>query len=128
MREAPQARLPLDVMQADCRARAVVSALAERWALLVIDALSDGALRTGELRRRIGGISEKMLIQTLRKLERLGLIERRDFREVPPRVEYGLTDLGRSLSPIIVALDRWVEANAFQMVSGPAACGVPDAG
>lgn len=106
----------LDVMLADCRARSVLTVLAERWALLIIDALSEGPRRTGELRRGIGGISEKMLIQTLRRLEALGLVERHDFREVPPKVEYALTPLGLSLSPIIVMLDRWVEAHAFDMV------------
>jgi DNA-binding HxlR family transcriptional regulator len=117
MDKAGEFDLPLDVMLSDCRARSVLTILAERWALLIIDALSGGALRTGDLRRRIGGISEKMLIQTLRKLEALGLIHRRDFREVPPRVEYELTARGQSLSPLIVAVDRWVEANAFEMVA-----------
>jgi DNA-binding HxlR family transcriptional regulator len=119
MAEARDDCLSLDVMLADCRARSVLTILAERWALLVIDALSGGALRTGELRRHIGGISEKMLIQTLRKLEALGLVERHDFRQVPPRVEYALTARGRSLSPLILALDRWVEANAIDMVAAP---------
>lgn len=117
MNKAGESGPPLDVMRSDCRARSVLTILAERWALLIIDALSGGALRTGDLRRRIGGISEKMLIQTLRKLEALGLIDRRDFREVPPRVEYELTARGQSLSPLIVAVDRWVEANAFEMVA-----------
>jgi DNA-binding HxlR family transcriptional regulator len=117
--EAP----PLDVMIADCRARAVLTLLAERWALLVIDALSAGPLRTSALRRRIGGVSEKMLIQTLRRLETVDIVVRRDFREVPPRVEYALTERGRSLSPLIVAVDRWVEANAFDMLSGAADAG-----
>lgn len=106
----------LDVMVADCRARSVLSVLAERWSLLVIDALSGGPHRTGELRRRIGGISEKMLIQTLRRLQSLGLVDRRDFAEVPPKVEYELTTRGRSLSPIVGMLDRWVEANASDMM------------
>jgi len=105
-----------DVMQADCRARTVLTLLAERWALLVIEALSEEPRRTSALRRRIGGVSEKMLIQTLRRLEEVGLVERRDFREVPPRVEYSLTDRGRSLSPIILSLDRWVERHAFEML------------
>lgn len=117
MGKAGELNPPLDVMLSDCRARSVITILAERWALLIIDARSGGALRTGDLQRRIEGISEKMLIQTLRKLEALGLIRRRDFREVPPRVEYELTARGLSLSPLIVAVDRWVEANAFEMVA-----------
>jgi len=103
-------------MRPECRARAVLTILAEKWALLVIEALSTGPVRTGDLRRRIGGVSEKMLIQTLRRLESLGLVERRDYREVPPRVDYALTEIGRSLSPLVLDLDRWVEANAFTLI------------
>ena len=110
-----------NVMQAECRARAVLVMLAEKWALLVIQALSAEPKRTSALRRQIGGISEKMLIQTLRRLEALGLIERRDYREVPPRVEYALTERGHSLSPVVVMFDRWVEAHAFDMLPSPPA-------
>ena len=67
------------------------------------------ALRTAELRRAVGGISEKMLIQTLRRLEQHGFVLRRAYAEVPPRVEYALTPLGASLSEPIRALDTWVE-------------------
>lgn len=117
MKKVAEAGFPKgDVMLRDCRARVVLSLLAERWALLVIEALSGGAKRTSALRRQIGGISEKMLIQTLRRLETLGLVERHDYREVPPRVEYTLTERGWSLSPLILALDRWVETHAFAML------------
>ena len=98
-----------DVFNADCPARSILDILAERWPLLLIHSLSSGAARTGELRRRIGGISEKMLIQSLRRLERSGFVARRAYPEVPPRVEYTLTPLGASLSEPITALDRWVE-------------------
>lgn len=106
-------------MRPDCPARALLSLLAEKWALLVIHALSEGTARTGALKRRIGGVSEKMLIQTLKRLEGVGLVDRRVYPEVPPRVEYALTDLGWSLSPVVRALDRWVEEHAADM---------PDAG
>ncbi|NKE46327.1 helix-turn-helix transcriptional regulator [Roseomonas frigidaquae] len=108
-----------DVMLAECRARAVLALLAEKWVLLVIEALSEGPKRTSALRRQIGGISEKMLIQTLRRLESVGLIDRRDYREVPPRVEYALTERGWSLSPVVITLDRWVETHAFDMLPTP---------
>jgi DNA-binding HxlR family transcriptional regulator len=108
-----------DVMLSECRARAALSTLAEKWVLLVIEALSEGPKRTSALRRQIGGISEKMLIQTLRRLEAVGLIERHDYREVPPKVEYALTERGWSLSPIIIMLDRWVETHAFDMLPRP---------
>ena len=100
-----------NVFNAGCPARAVLDVLAEKWALLLVHRLSQGAARTSELRRGIGGISEKMLIQTLRRLERSGFVARRSFPEVPPRVEYSLTALGASLSGPITALDRWVEGN-----------------
>jgi len=105
-----------DVMNVECRARAVLVILAEKWALLIIEALDAGPVRPGDLRRRIGGISEKMLIQTLRRLQSIGLVVRVDHHEVPPRVDYALTEKGRSLSPIVHDLDRWVEANAFEML------------
>jgi DNA-binding HxlR family transcriptional regulator len=108
-----------DVMLSECRARAALSMLAEKWVLLVIEALSEGPKRTSALRRQIGGISEKMLIQTLRRLKAVGLIERHDYREVPPKVEYALTERGWSLSPIIIMLDRWVETHAFDMLPRP---------
>ncbi len=106
-----------DVFLVDCPARHVLGLLAEKWALLVIHALSEGTSRTGQLRRRVTGVSEKMLIQTLRRLETHGLIHRTSYAEVPPRVEYELTALGWSLSSVVTALDNWVEANAEQMAS-----------
>ena len=108
-----------DVMLSECRARAVLTLLAEKWSLLVIEALSAEPKRTSALKRQIGGISEKMLIQTLRRLEALGLVERHDYREVPPKVEYTLTERGWSLSPVIIMLDRWIETHAFDMLPAP---------
>lgn len=104
-----------DVFLVDCPARRILELLAEKWALLVIHALSEGTRRTGELRRRVTGVSEKMLVQTLRRLELHGLVHRTSYSEVPPRVEYQLTALGWSLSSVVTALDTWVEANAEQM-------------
>jgi len=107
--------LQCDVFLADCPARKVLSLLAEKWTLLVVHALSERTYRTAELRRRIGGVSEKMLIQALRRLELHGLVARTSYPEVPPRVEYSLTPLGQSLSSVVRGLDRWVEANAFEV-------------
>jgi DNA-binding HxlR family transcriptional regulator len=90
--------------------------LAEKWAMLVIFRLRVKAHRTAELRREIGGVSEKMLIQTLRKLERYGLVERHDFNEVPPRVEYELTQLGLSLALPVEQLERWVAKNIVDVL------------
>ena len=105
-------------MKPDCPARALLTTLADKWALLLIHALSEGPHRTGALRRRVGGISEKMLVQTLRRLETSGLVSRRSYAEVPPRVEYDLTERGWSLSPLVTAIDRWVEDHAYADESG----------
>jgi DNA-binding HxlR family transcriptional regulator len=98
-----------DVFNPGCPARAILEILAEKWALLLVHMLARGPARTAELRRQIGGISDKMLIQTLRRLERSGFVARHAYPEVPPRVEYSLTPLGMSLSGPITMLDRWVE-------------------
>lgn len=117
MRDHPS--LPADdvgnVFNPACPARSVLDILAEKWPLLLIHALADGPARPGALRRRIGGISDKMLVQTLRRLERSGFVARRSFAEVPPRVEYSLTPLGASLSEPIKALDHWVERNLAEI-------------
>ncbi len=112
---APFRDVPCDVFLPTCPASVVLGLLAEKWALLIIHALSEKTYRTAELRRRIGGISEKVLIQTLKKLDRHGLVRRHAYAEVPPRVEYALTPLGLSLSGIVRELDRWVEAHALEM-------------
>lgn len=103
------------VFQAGCPARSFLDILAEKWVLLTVHSLKSGPARPGELRRRIEGISEKMLIQTLRRLQDFGIVERRSYSEVPPRVEYWLTPLGVSLSEIVQTLDRWVESNAGEI-------------
>lgn len=111
--------LDCDVFRADCPARSALTLLADKWSLLIIHALSERGYRTAELRRRIGGVSEKMLIQTLRRLEAHGLVSRKDHGETPPRVDYALTPMGVSLSPVIRSLDSWVEANAFAIAAWP---------
>jgi len=82
-----------------------------RWGVLVFLALRDGTHRFSELRRRIGGVSEKMLAQTLRALEGDGFVLRRDFAEVPPRVEYELTPMGCQLAEYVAALATWISDN-----------------
>ena len=104
-----------NVFSVTCPARYVLDVLADKWALLLIHTLAHGTHRTAELRRQVGGISEKMLIQTLRRLERFGLVTRRAYAQVPPRVEYALTPLGQSLSEPIRALDHWVERHIDEL-------------
>lgn len=100
-----------DVYSAGCPSRRVLELIADKWALLVIPALRSGPKRNGELLRKLGGVSQKMLTQTLRELELNGLVLREDHQTVPPHVEYRLSELGRSLSKTLIAVDRWAEAN-----------------
>jgi DNA-binding HxlR family transcriptional regulator len=93
----------------DCTSRRFIELVGDKWALLILLALRSEPKRNGELMRRIGGVSQKMLTQTLRRLETNGLVERRDYQSVPPHVEYALTDLGRSLETVMRSLDRWFE-------------------
>ena len=83
-----------------------------KWALQVVTALAAGPQRNGALLRRIDGISQKVLTQTLRELERSGLVERTDYGTVPPSVDYRLSALGRSLDQALAPLDQWAEARA----------------
>ena len=94
-----------------CSARHALELVSGKWAILAIVALIEGPMRNGALLRRIGGVSQKMLTQTLRDLEINGLVIREDCRAVPPHVEYRLSPLGRSLSDALAVLDRWAERN-----------------
>jgi DNA-binding HxlR family transcriptional regulator len=87
----------------------ILTSICTKWGLLVLYALSKGAKRHGELRRAIGGVSQKMLTQTLRTLERDRLVQRTIYPIVPPRVDYALTPLGKTLMPPLLALYRWTE-------------------
>jgi DNA-binding HxlR family transcriptional regulator len=98
-----------DVYDPSCSARDALELIASKWAMLILPALVAGPMRNSALLARIGGISQKMLTQTLRDLERNGLIIRQDMRTVPPHVEYRLSPLGVSLSGALVVLDRWAE-------------------
>ncbi|MBD5194891.1 MAG: helix-turn-helix transcriptional regulator [Bacteroidales bacterium] len=95
-----------------CPVRNVVARFGNKWALLVILVLSENEpIRYNELRRKIPDISSRVLSNTLRILEADGLINRRFYQEVPPRVEYSLTDTGQSLVPIIIKLTEWAQNN-----------------
>jgi DNA-binding HxlR family transcriptional regulator len=107
---------PGDVFLADCPARFALEVLADRWSVVVVYGLSRGPRRHGELRDLIGGISSKVLTDTLRKLQRHGLVMRCDHHEVPRRVDYDLTDLGVTLLEPIGVLCRWSEAHAWDVL------------
>jgi DNA-binding HxlR family transcriptional regulator len=102
-------RAPADVFSAACPSRAALELISSKWALLIVPALAEGPVRNNELMRRIGGVSQKMLTQTLKDLEYNGLVIRTDHQTVPPHVEYRLSPLGRSLSQTLIALDHWAE-------------------
>src|SRR5271154_2432329 len=96
----------------DCRAvSAVLSRIGDKWSVLVVSRLGEKPLRFNELRRSIGGISQRMLTLTLRGLERDGLITRTMFPTIPPRVDYALTPLGRDLLEPVSALGAWALRN-----------------
>lgn len=105
------------IRAAACPSHALLEVIADKWTLLLLPVLWDGPKRNAELLRRIQGISQKMLTQTLRKMEVNGFVVRRDFHEVPPRVEYELTELGRSLASVLQQLDDWVETHYQQMLA-----------
>lgn len=92
-----------------CPSRAILELVADKWTLLIMPALRRGPKRNSDLMRLIEGVSQKMLTQTLRELERNGLVTRIDHQEVPPRVDYELTELGRSLADTVRKLDAWAE-------------------
>ena len=112
----PKPPVAANIFSSACPSRRVMAVLAEKWTLLIVTTLADGPKRTAEIRRSVDGISEKMLIQTLRKLESFGLVSRKCYPELPPRVEYRLTTLGRSLSRLASLFGRWVERNARSLL------------
>lgn len=91
----------------NCPVEAALDVIGGKWKVLIICWLKEGRHRFGELRRRIPGVSERMLTQQLRELERDGIVRRKVYPEVPPRVEYSLTAFGDSLRPIMVMLNKW---------------------
>ena len=101
-----------------CPVRNVIARFGNKWALLVILVLSENEpIRYNELGRKIPDISSRILANTLRTLEADGLVDRKYYQEVPPRVEYSLTDTGRSLIPIILQLTEWAQTNMKTIIS-----------
>ncbi|WP_413993675.1 winged helix-turn-helix transcriptional regulator [Labrys okinawensis] len=100
-----------DVYTQACPSRLVLDRVADKWAVLILGRIDDEPVRFNQLRREIQGISQKVLSQTLKKLERDGLIRREVFATVPVTVEYSITDLGNTLADTIRSLARWAEAN-----------------
>ena len=110
-------RLIPDVLNARCPSRAVLNHVTSRWGLLILIALQDGTLRFSALRRRIGGVSERMLAQSLRLLEDDGFVRRRAHPVVPPHVDYTLTPLGCEVAAKVHALAKLIETNLGQIIA-----------
>jgi DNA-binding HxlR family transcriptional regulator len=90
-----------------CPAEVAIDLVSGRWKLMIIFWLLKGECRFNELQRSLGGITHRTLARQLREMEADGLVERRDYGEIPPRVDYRLTPLGKSLQPVLQAMDRW---------------------
>ena len=106
--EAPSVSRP-NVFDPNCDSRQVLALITHRWTVLVIYALGTTTKRHSELKAMIGGVSQKMLTQTLRQLEHDGIVARTDHGEMPPRVDYSLTRLGLTLLDTLGAICRWAE-------------------
>ena len=101
-----------------CPVETTLTLISDKWKVLILRDLMSGARRFGELKRSLGAVSQKVLTAQLRQMEDSGLLTRTVYPEVPPRVEYRLTDLGRSLKPVLDAMQSWGEA--YQLKKNPA--------
>jgi DNA-binding HxlR family transcriptional regulator len=105
-----------DAFMAECPSRKLLDRISDKWVTLVLVSLMDGPMRFSELSRRMAGVSQKMLTQTLRTLERDGLVTREVTPSVPVRVDYELTDLGRSLLPVLALMKAWAEEHMSRVL------------
>lgn len=112
-----QEREEYNAMLAACPTRQLLEVLSDKWVSLVLTALTDGPRRHGELRREIAGVSQKMLTQTLRGLERDGMVRRTVTPSVPTRVDYELTALGGNLAPLMSAIKVWAETHMDEVLA-----------
>lgn len=106
-----------NVLTATCPSRTSLARVANKWTAMIVSALGDGKLRFSDIRSTVDGISGKVLTDTLRDLERDGLVSRHVYAEVPPRVEYELTPLGLTLRAPLRALNRWAEQHIEQVLA-----------
>ncbi|MBS1180334.1 MAG: transcriptional regulator, HxlR family [Proteobacteria bacterium] len=112
---------PYDVFDDRCPTRLVLDRLADKWSLLLLDRLDAGPVRFNQLRRDIRGLSQKVLSQTLKRLERDGLVERTVRPTVPVSVDYALTPLGRTLTDTVAAFAHWAERNMDAVIAAQTA-------
>ncbi|MFB9837506.1 winged helix-turn-helix transcriptional regulator [Actinoallomurus acaciae] len=111
------ARVAYDAYLATCPARRLLDRISDKWVSLLLNALADGPQRYSDLSRTVAGVSQKMLTQTLRTLERDGLVTRTVTPAVPVRVDYGLTPLGVSLLPVMRAIKDWAETHIEEVAA-----------
>ncbi|MCT4707926.1 helix-turn-helix transcriptional regulator [Enterobacteriaceae bacterium H16N7] len=109
-----------------CPSRDVLKHVTSRWGVLILVALQGGTHRFSDLRRKMGGVSEKMLAQTLQWLEADGFVNRKSYPVVPPRVEYSLTPLGEEIAVKVAALADWIEGNLPQVMASRGQDGAAD--
>lgn len=105
-----------NLFAAQCPSREILKHVTSRWGILILISLRDGTHRFSDLRRKIGGISEKMLAQSLQALEQDGFINRVSYPVLPPHVEYTLTDLGEQISEKVTILADWIEINLSKIL------------
>lgn len=105
-----------DVYNENCPTRKVLEIISDKWVILIVDKLSKKTYRFGELKREIGGISQKVLSATLKKLENNGFIFRQDYQILPLKVEYSLTPLGNSVGLICSDITRWAEKHIDEIL------------
>ncbi len=108
-----------ELLSAGCPSRDILRRVTSRWGVLVLIALQGGTFRFSDLRRKIGGVSERMLAQTLHWLEGDGFVARHAYPVVPPHVEYSLTPLGEEVAEKVRGLADWIELNAARIASRP---------
>jgi DNA-binding HxlR family transcriptional regulator len=106
-----------DLYNGTCPSRDVLGLIGSKWSMLILCVLREGTHRTGVLRRKVGGISQKMMTQTLRDLERNGIVRRIRYDKVPPHVEYELTALGESLSDLVQSIESWITGHYPRILS-----------
>ncbi|GLZ34402.1 HxlR family transcriptional regulator [Lentzea sp. NBRC 105346] len=109
-----------DVYDTGCPSRPIMEHVTSRWGVLVLHALRSETLRFSALRRKITGVSEKMLTQTLQTLERDGLVHREVFPVIPPHVEYSLTRMGEEVAGCVATLFTWIEGNTEAVLAAQA--------
>jgi DNA-binding HxlR family transcriptional regulator len=121
--ETPTAQVPLtlrlqlgELLAANCPSRGVLKHVTSQWGVLVLLVLLEGTKRFSEIRKKVNGVSEKMLAQTLQNLESDGFLNRRSFPVVPPHVEYSLTPLGDEVAAHISTLTSWIENNLPRII------------